>query len=349
MQGKMKAVIKANKKQGAEFTEVDIPRIKDDEVLVKVKGTSICGSDVHIYNWNKWAETRVKNIPQVLGHEFAGIVVEVGRGVKNIKIGDYISAETHIPCNDCKPCLTGQRHICSNLKILGVDCNGCFAEYAAVPEVVCWKNSQEIPPEVACVQEPLGNAVYATLVEDVAGKSVVIIGDGPTGLLAAGVARVSGATDIFMVGMNAYRMEIAKKMGADHLLYVGKDDPVKFVMSNTYGIGADVVLDMAGNEKAVNDGFKMVRKGGRFSAFGLASEPFKIDYTNDIVFKGVTIYGINGRLMFDTWYRVRNFLRSKRLDITPVITHKLRLSEFEKGFELMNANPKECGKVVLIP
>lgn len=349
MQGKMKAVVKTNKKKGAEFIEIDIPIVKDDEVLVKVKATSICGSDVHIYNWNKWAETRVKNLPQTLGHEFAGTVVKTGPGVKNIKVGDYISAETHIPCNGCKPCLTGQRHICSNLKILGVDRDGCFAEYAAIPEVVCWKNSASIPPEVACVQEPLGNAVYATLVEDVAGKSVVVIGDGPTGLLAAGVARASGATEIFMVGMNSFRMKIAKKMGADHLLYSGKDDVVKFVLNNTNGAGADVVLDMAGNEKAVNDGLKMVRKGGRFSAFGLAPEPFKIDYTNDIVFKGITLYGINGRLMFDTWFRVRNFLKSKRLDISPVITHKLPLAEFEAGFNLMNANPKVCGKVVLIP
>ncbi|MFH1454536.1 MAG: L-threonine 3-dehydrogenase [Armatimonadota bacterium] len=349
MEGKMKAVVKTKPAAGAELIEVDIPKIKDDEVLVKVQATSICGTDVHIYNWNKWAEGRIKNIPQVLGHEFAGEVVEVGKNVKNIKVGDYISAETHIPCLMCKPCLTGQQHICSNLKILGVDCNGCFAEYAAVPEVVCWKNSKDIPPEFASVQEPLGNAVYTTLVEDVAGKSVVIIGEGPTGLFAAGVARIAGATDIFMVGKHPYRMDIAKKMGADHLLFLDKCDVVKEVMDKTDGIGADVVLEMAGSQQAIEDGFKMVRKGGRFSAFGLPGEPLKIDYSNGIVFKGVTVYGINGRLMYDTWFRVRNLLKSKRLDISPVVTHKLPLSEFKKGFDLMTTRPKVCGKVVLIP
>lgn len=349
MKGKMKAVVKTKPASGAELIQVDIPEIKPDEVLVKVKATSICGTDVHIYNWNKWAQGRIKNIPQILGHELAGEVVKTGAEVKRVKIGDYVSAETHIPCDNCIQCLTGQRHICSNLKILGVDCNGCFAEYIAVPEVVIWKNSSKILPEVASVQEPLGNAVYTALVTDITGESVAIIGDGPIALLATGVVKSAGAAPIFMIGKHPYRMEIAKKMGADHLIFLEKTDPAEYILKYTNNIGVDVVLEMAGSQKAIEDTFKIVRKGGRVSAFGLPSELVTVDYTNGIVFKGVTVYGINGRLMYDTWFRVRNLLESGRLDITPVITHKLSLEDFDKGFELMNKRPKVCGKVVLIP
>lgn len=349
MPEKMKAVVKTKAAPGAELVEVEVPRPGVGEVLVRVRATSICGTDVHIYEWDSWSQGRIKNIPQILGHEFAGEVVEVGTSVKNIKVGDYISAETHIPCNSCIQCLTGQQHICGNLKILGVDCNGCFAEYAVVPEIVCWKNSPEIPPEFASVQEPLGNSIYATLVEDVAGKTVAVIGEGPTGLFAVGVARVSGASKIFMIGKHPYRMEIARKMGADHLVYVDQMDAVQYVLDETNGVGVDVVLEMAGSQKALEDGFLMVRKGGRFSAFGIPSGPVKIDYANGIVFKGVTVYGVNGREMYRTWFRTRNLLESKRLDISPVVTHRLPLSDFARGFDLMMTRPKVCGKVVLLP
>lgn len=349
MSKKMKAVVKTKGVPGAELLTMDIPSPGPLEVLVKVKATSICGTDVHIYKWDPWAQGRIKNIPQILGHEFAGEVVEVGKNVQHIKVGDYISAETHIPCLECIQCLTGQMHICSRLKILGVDINGCFAEYAAIPEVVCWKNSPEIPYEYATVQEPLGNAVYATLVEDVAGKTVAIIGEGPTGLFAVGVARVSGASEIFAIGKHKFRLEIAKKMGADHIISLGENDPVLYVLEKTDGIGVDVVLEMAGSQQALDDGFKIVRKGGRFTAFGIPSGNVRLDYANGIVFKGVTVYGVNGRLMYNTWFIVRNLLKSKRLDISPVVTHKLPLADFEEGFKLMTEGERKCGKIVLIP
>jgi len=348
MSDKMNAVVKTKRAPGAEMTLVDIPKVKPNEVLVKVKATSICGTDVHIYEWNEWAQGRIKT-PQTLGHEFAGEVVEVGNQVKSIKVGDYISAETHIPCEHCFQCKTGLMHICSNMQILGVDRDGCFAEYVAIPEIVAWKNDPSIPPEFASVQEPLGNATYAVLVEDVAGKTIAIIGDGPTGLFATGVARVSGATTIFMIGRHDFRMNIAKKMGADVLLNDKKDDIVGFIMDATNGGGVDVVLDMAGTQQAMDKGFKILRRGGRFTAFGIPSEPLKVDLADGVIFKGATVYGITGREMFSTWFKVANFLKSKRLDISPVITHKLPLDEFEKGFSLMMTRPKVSGKVVFFP
>lgn len=349
MPEKMKAVVKTKKAPGAEMLEVEVPKIKPNEVLIKIIATSICGTDVHIYEWDPWSQGRIKNIPQILGHECAGEVVEVGANVTRLKVGDYISAETHIPCNNCIQCLTGQQHICGNLKILGVDCDGVFAEYAAIPDEVAWLNDRAIAPEFACVQEPLGNAVYCTLVEPVTGKTVLIFGDGPTGLFAAAVAAVAGAARIYLVGRHPVRMEIAKKVGADVLINDKTDDVEKIVMEDTEGVGVDIVLDMAGTQRAIDLGFKLVRKGGRYSAFGVASGPVSLDLNNGVIFKGATIFGINGRLMFDTWFKVKNLLRYKKLDISPIVTHKLPLEEYEKGFELMMKRPKISGKVVLFP
>ena len=352
----MKAVVKVKPDPGAVYKEVDVPRIEPDQVLVKVRATSICGTDVHIYKWDAWSQGRIgeKALPQTLGHEVAGEVVEIGTHVKRIKVGDYISAETHIPHPGDLQALLGQQHIGERMKILGVDCDGAFAEYFAVPEVVCWVNDKSIPPEFATVQEPLGNATYAVLAEDfdVAGKSMVLIGDGPISLFAVGVARICGVTQIFLVGKYDFNMEIGRLMGADHLLYANRDDidRVEYVKDHTGGYGADIVLDMAGSPQALDEGFKFLRKGGRFTAFGISAEtPAAIDYNNGIVFKGSQVHGVNGRLMFDTWYRVRNFLSSGRLDISPVITHMFTLEDYEQGFKEMITRPRASAKVVLFP
>lgn len=351
----MKAVVKVEPAFGAVMEERPIPEIAPDQVLVKVRATSICGTDVHIYKWDDWSANRIgaKNLPQTLGHEVAGEVVEVGSHVKRIKVGDHVSAETHIYDPGDRQALLGQLHIGERMQILGVDCDGAFAEYFAVPESVCWINDPSIPPEFATVQEPLGNATYATLGEDndVAGKSMVIIGDGPIALFAVGVARVCGVTDIVLVGKYDFNMEIGRKMGADMLLYANRDeDRVAAIRERTDGYGADIVLDMAGSPQALDEGFKYLRKGGRFTAFGVAgSATTPIDYNNGIVFKGAQIHGISGRLMFDTWYRVRNFLSSGRLDIAPVITHVFTLDDFATGFERMLERPRRSAKVVLFP
>lgn len=346
---KMKAIIKRESKPGAELEVVDIPKISPNEVLVNVKVASICGTDVHIYKWNEWAQNRIKP-PLIIGHEFAGEVVEVGTDVKSLKVGDFVSAETHIPCNQCFQCKTGKQHICKNVLILGVDINGVFADYVALPEVCAWKNSEKIPFEFASVQEPLGNSVYTTIEGGgVTGKKVAIFGCGPTGLFAVGVARVSGASEIISIGKHEFRMEIAKKMGADHILKYPDDDIVKLITKITGGEGVDVVLEMSGSQDAINQGLTVLKKGGRFTAFGIPSGKVEIDLANDIIFKGANIVGISGRKMFDTWYRVAGLLESKRIDISPVITHKFPLEEFKKGFELMMSEERKAAKILLFP
>jgi threonine 3-dehydrogenase len=349
MPEKMKAVVKTDRKYGAELIEIPIPPVGPTEVLVKVKATSICGTDVHIYEWDPWSQTRVKNIPQTMGHEFSGEIVEVGSAVKKVQVGDTISAETHIPCLACDTCSMRQFHVCQNLKIFGVDCNGSFSEYMLAPEIVCWKNDPSIPPEFLAVQEPLGNAAYTVLTAPVCGETMLIVGDGPTALFAAGVARAAGAAFIVQVCRHPYRMDIALKMGADVALNEKEQDVYEEAKKYVGKGGFDITLEMAGSEAAVTLATTLVRKGGRVSAFGVTKDKITFDYNNAAVFKGSTIYGINGRLMFDTWLQVRNLLRFKRMDISPVVTHKLALDDYEQGFSLMMTRPKVCGKVVLFP
>lgn len=355
---KMKAVVKIRpEKGGAELMDVDTPTIRPDEVLVRVQSTSICGTDIHIYEWNPWAQRRMgeKQLPQILGHEVAGVVVEVGQAVRSIRKGDYISCETHIYDPGDLTSLLGQRHIGEHMQILGVDRDGVFAEYVAVPERVCWRNDRSIPPEYACVQEPMGNGVYAVLGEDadVAGKTMVIVGDGPTALFATGVARAAGVAKIIVVGFSDFGMDIAKRMGADHVLDIKKtnlDERHKFILDETDGFGVDISVEMVGGEKPIEEAFLHLRKGGRLTAFGVASEAkVPMDYNNGIVFKGAQVYGVNGRKIFDTWYRMRNLLTGKRVDISPVVTHVMSLDEFEKGFEMLLAVPRLAAKVVLFP
>ncbi len=352
----MKAIVKTHPEFGAEYLEIPIPVPKPDEVLIKVRATSICGTDVHIYEWDPWSEARIgaRNLPQTLGHECAGEVVEVGSHVCRIKVGDNVSLETHIPDPDDVQSFLGQQHIGEHMKIVGVDRNGSFAEFISAPEVVCWRNDRSIPPEYASIQEPLGNACYCLLGEDgdVVGKSMVILGDGPIGLMAAAMARIAGVTKIFVTGLSPFCLDIAKKAGADYTLDAGDQslDRVAFVRDHTGGFGADIVLEMSGAKDAVREGFKMLRKGGRFSAFGLiGAAEISLDYNNDFVFKGSQIYGINGRKMFDTWYRVRNLLASGRLDVSGIVTGLIGLEDYAGGFDQMTAIPRQSAKIVMFP
>ncbi|MBM3329763.1 MAG: zinc-binding dehydrogenase [Calditrichaeota bacterium] len=356
MSDTMRAVVKTRPERGAELLTHPIPRIAPHEVLLKVRATSICGTDVHIYKWDKWSQGRIGDarLPQVLGHEMTGDVVEVGAHCRRVKVGDNISVETHIPDPSDLQSLVGQMHIGEGMKIVGVDRDGCFADYFAVPEVVCWLNDSSIPPEFASIQEPLGNATYCLLGEDgdVAGKSVVILGDGPIGLMAAAIARAVGLTQIFVVGLFGHCLEIARKVGADHTLNAGDAtlDRVAYVKDHTGGFGADIVLEMAGAAAAVEEGFKMLRKGGRYSAFGVLGDArISLDYNADFVFKASRVYGINGRRMFDTWYRVRNLLASGRLDPTPIITGLISLEDYETGFAQMMDVPRRSAKIVMFP
>lgn len=344
--GKMKAVVKHERGKGAELRMVDIPSIKSDEALIKVKATSICGTDLHIYNWDEWSASRV-NPPYIFGHEFAGEVVEVGENVTNVAVGDDVSAETHIVCGECQQCLTGKEHVCKNTKIIGVDTDGCFAEYVALPAKNLWKNPKDLPVDVASVQEPMGNAVHTVLSGDVVGKTVAIIGCGPIGLMAVGVAKAAGASQVIAFDLNDYRLDLAVKMGATATVNSGKENPVDTALSLTDGNGVDVVCEMSGHPVAMDQGFKMITNGGRVSILSLPVRPVEIDVTNDIVFKGIQVHGITGRKMFETWEQVSRLLASGQVDVEPIITHHFPLEDFDKGFQLMNEG--KCGKVVLHP
>nr|WP_245345321.1 L-threonine 3-dehydrogenase [Halobacillus andaensis] len=342
----MKAIMKHHRGPGAVLREVEIPSIQNDEVLIKVKATSICGTDVHIYNWDDWSASRV-HPPYVFGHEFSGEIVEVGEKVLNFKIGDYVSAETHLVCGHCPQCLTGQYHICEHTKIIGVDTQGCFAEYVAIPATNLWRNPDQMPSDIASIQEPMGNAVHTVLNGDVAGKSVAVIGCGPIGLMAVGVAKAAGASQVFAFDLNEYRLNLAKQMGATTVVNSAKENPIDVAKQLTNGHGVDVVCEMSGHPVAMDQGFKMITNGGRVSILSLPISPVSIDITNDIVFKGIQVQGITGRKMYETWQQVSRLLNSGQVDVSPLITHHFPLEEFEKGFQLMNKGT--CGKVVLHP
>ena len=339
----MKAIVKTKMAPGAELLDIPVPTPKPDEVLVKILAASICGTDVHIYEWDPAAQIYIKNIPQILGHEFAGEIVEVGKKVKKFAVGDYVSAETHIFCGKCVQCKNGQKNICEKGEIFGLTCNGCFAEYAAVPEIILWKNDPALPLEIACLQEPLGNAVYCALGnsdKNLKGKRVLVLGDGPTGLMAVGVANAEGAESIVLLGRHEKRLEIARRMGADWALYDNS--------ANSY-VKFDVALEMAGSLQSIEFAIQNVRKGGRISAFGIMGEDFTIKNWGQFVRSGIEIQAISGRRIWQTWKETKRLLESGLMNLAPIITHKFPMEEFEKGFKAMTDRPKVSGKVILIP
>ena len=349
MDGMMKAVRKLRPAPGFELAEVAIPRIAADEVLVRVEATALCGSDIHFYNWDDYAQKRIQP-PLTLGHEFSGEIVEVGSGVTDFAAGEYVTADSHIVCGKCDVCRMGLQHICQNLKIFGNDVEGSFAQFVAVPQTSLWRLTREIPPEVGAVMEPLGGATQAVLIEPVTAKSVVIFGDGPIALFGAGVAAAAGARKIYLVGMVPSRLEIARKMGA-HLTFDINEpvDPVKSILEDTHGIGADVVVEMAGAPQSMKSAFEVVRKGGRVTTFGLTPRPIEFDINFAVTLRQVTVRGVAGRHMWDTWKLVDGLLASGKLDPRPVITHRIPLEDFDTGFKMMTTGPRDTGKVVMFP
>lgn len=342
----MQSVWKTAPKEGLEIKDASIPRIKDHEVLIKVKATSICGTDLHIYKWDNWAQERIaKNLPYIFGHEVSGEIVEVGKDVKGLSIGDHVSAETHISCGYCYQCRTGQEHICQNVEILGVDRNGTFAEYLSLPYKNAWVNDKSIPHWVATAQEPLGNAVHTVFDGEVAGKTVTIFGMGPIGVCAVKLCKLAGADKVIAIDHHEGRLNFGKDFGADVAILSSGQDVRKRIMDATDGLGADVFLEMAGAPAAMQDGLATLKAGGRASILGVFPKPFELDVTNDIVFRGIRLGGINGRKMFDTWYKAKSFL--PKMNLEKLVTHRMKLSEIEKGFDVLLQ--REGMKVVLEP
>jgi threonine 3-dehydrogenase len=344
----MRALVKVNPGPGLELQHVPDPRPGEGEVLIRVRATSLCGTDAHIYRWDEWAQHRI-HPPRIIGHELCGEVAELGPGVTSVAVGEYVAAESHLTCGICFQCRTGQAHVCKNYRVLGIDLDGSYAEQVVLPERVLWATSRDLPPELACVQEPLGNAVYAALVEDVSGRSVLINGCGPSGLFAAGVARMAGASLIIATDVSSYRLGLAKQMGVDHALDAKTESPGVLsaaIRDITQGDGVDAALEMSGHPTALHLAFRSVKNGGRVSLFGIPTGPVSFDLPNEIIFKGIRVYGVTGRRLFDTWYRLAGLFKAG-LDIRPVITHQFPMAEFAKGFDLIQSG--QCGKVILIP
>lgn len=342
----MRALCKARPEAGAELVEVPLPEVGPDDVLVKVRATTICGTDLHIYNWDAWAQSRIKT-PLVFGHECSGEVIERGKNVRQVCVGDYVSLETHITTEDSFQTRVCQANVDPGVKILGIDRPGCYAEYVAVPAKVAWKNPDDMAPEVASIQEPFGNAVYTVLSAPVTAKTVLVTGCGPIGLWAIGVAKAAGAKAVYATDINPARLKLAETMGATIAINSAESDPVEVIKRETGGIGVDVLCEMSGNWRAIKQGFDALRNGGRVSMLGIPSRPIEIDLANDIVFKGATIYGISGRLIWETWYQTQALITTGMVDPTPVITHRFKLEEFAQAFDLMNNG--QAAKVAMFP
>jgi threonine 3-dehydrogenase len=344
----MWAVRKRAAGPGLVLDEVPVPVPADDEVLVLVEAASVCGTDLHIFKWDAWSQQRIRP-PLTLGHEFAGTVVELGRNVRHVAVGDYVSAESHVTCGACVNCRTGRAHMCEQTRILGVDRDGAFAKYVAVPESVIWQNDRaKLPPEIATLQEPFGNAVFALSHEDLAGKSVAILGCGPVGLFSIAIARAYGAVRVLASDRVPFRVGLATRMGASATLdaHDVADVPAWFVDQNEND-HVDVVFEMSGAPQAIGDAFKIVRNGGRVILFGIPAEPVEIDVAEALIFKNLEVSAVSGRKIWDTWYRTRWLLEHGVVDLRPLITAELGLDRFQRAFDLLAGG--EASKIVLHP
>lgn len=350
MAERMKAVRKIRTEPGLDLVEIPIPEIQPDEVLLKVEATAICGSDLHFYNWDAYAQKRIKP-PLTVGHEFAGEIVQAGKAVKHYRVGEYVTADSHIACGNCAVCKIGLQHICQNMKIFGNDVDGSFAEYIAVPEGSLWRLSRDIPSDVGAIMEPLGGAVQATLIEPVTAQSVVVFGDGPIGLFAAGVASVAGASKVSLVGIVPSRLEVARKLGANAVYNALEDSHiVEKLLDETNGLGVDVVLEMSGAHSALKDAFAVVRKGGRVTLFGISPAPVpEFDFNYNVILRQVRVRGVAGRHMWDTWQVMDGLMQSGRLDPRPVITGDLPLAAFDEGFKQLTTGARDGLKIILRP
>jgi threonine 3-dehydrogenase len=338
----MKALVKKQAAPGLWLEDVPEPRIGINDVLIRVKRASICGTDIHIYNWDDWAQRTIP-VPMVIGHEFAGEIVEVGSNVSDFFPGQIVSGEGHVVCGRCRNCLAGRRHLCAHTSGVGVNRPGCFAEYIALPMTNVWVHAPHVDLDVASVFDPFGNAVHTALTFPVLGEDVLVTGAGPIGLMAAAVARFAGARFVVITDVNPYRLELATKMGATAVVDVRHRTLADVQRDLGMKEGFDVGLEMSGNPQAFADMVANMSHGGRIALLGIPSEQIVIDWRT-VIFGMLTIKGIYGREMYETWYKMTVMLQSG-LDIRPVITHKFPWSDFEQAFKVMREG--NSGKVIL--
>jgi threonine 3-dehydrogenase len=339
---KMKALVKKYDKQGLWLDEVDVPEIGVNDVLIKIKKTSICGTDIHIYKWDDWAKKTIP-VPMVVGHEYVGTIEKIGSNVQDVKIGELVSGEGHIVCGYCRNCRAGRRHLCRNTKGVGVNRPGCFAEYLSIPVSNVWHCDPKIPTDILSVFDPFGNATHTALSFDLLGEDVLITGAGPIGIMAAAIAKQSGARFVVITDMNNYRLDLAKKIGVTRAVNI-LDEKIEDVMKEL-GMteGFDVGLEMSGSPKALQSMLSVLCHGGKVALLGILPESAAINWET-VVFNGLTIKGIYGREMFETWYKMTSMIQTG-LDISSIITHRFPYTKFEEGFELMASG--NSGKIIL--
>ncbi|PZR62989.1 MAG: L-threonine 3-dehydrogenase [Chloroflexi bacterium] len=341
----MRALAKTRPGPGAELIEREVPAPGVGEVLLHMEAASICGTDYHLYAWDPWAREVVKP-PVILGHELAGRVVGIGSGVTRVREGDLVGVESHLVDWSCAQCRAGNEHLCRHLRIIGAHVDGGFAEYVVIPETNAIE-SNGLDPAVVALQEPMGNAVHAAFVEPIEFRTVLVTGCGPIGLCAVGIARAADAALVIATDTEPYRLELAGRMGADLVLDATDPETPRRIADATGGDGVEVVLEMSGAGAALNQALGVVTRGGRISLLGIFSEPVRVDLSDLVIQKGVRLYGIYGRRIYDTWERTQALLRSGALDVTPILTHRFDLAEWERGFDLIAS--RHAGKVVLLP
>ncbi|WP_346993256.1 L-threonine 3-dehydrogenase [Alteromonas gracilis] len=338
----MKSLVKAKAEKGIWLQDTPKPEVGHNDLLIKIRKTAICGTDMHIYNWDEWSQNTIP-VPMVVGHEYVGEVVGMGEEVRGFSVGDRVSGEGHITCGHCRNCRAGRRHLCRNTEGVGVNRPGAFAEYLVIPAFNAFKIPDNISDDLASIFDPFGNAVHTALSFDLVGEDVLITGAGPIGIMAAAVAKHVGARHVVVTDINPYRLELAKKMGATRAVDVSKED-LKDVM-NDLGMteGFDVGLEMSGMPVALRDMLNKMNHGGKVAMLGIPPQDVAIDW-NQVIFKGLVIKGIYGREMFETWYKMASLLQSG-LDLSPIITHTFSIDDFQKGFDTMGSG--QSGKVIL--
>jgi threonine 3-dehydrogenase len=342
----MKALRKMQPARGLSFETATVPAIGPTDVLVRVRTASICGTDLHIYGWDRWSQGRIKP-PVTLGHEFCGVVERVGDEVTAVRAGDFVSAEMHVNCGHCRQCRIGEAHVCQNLKIIGIDQDGAFAEFVKIPGSNIIKLDPSIPEHYGAILDPLGNAVHTVLAGPIAGMTALVTGCGPIGLMSIAVAKACGSSTVLATETNEQRRAMAKTMGADVVINPAKEDVVARIWSETDGTGVDVLLEMSGNPTAIQQGFKALRAGGRASLLGIPTESVPLDLVNDVIFKGATVQGIYGRRMYGTWVQMTALLKAGRLNLDPLFGERTSLEKFEGAFAMLQGGL--AGKILLYP